>query len=382
MGLFSFIKSELINIIEWTDSSKDTMVYRFPVHDNEIKMGAQLTVRESQVAVFVNEGKIADIFEPGRYELDTKNMPLLTTLKSWKYGFNSPFKAEIYFVNTKLFNDQKWGTSNPIMMRDQEFGMIRLRGYGMFSFRVNNPEIFLKDIFGTNASFETDDINKFLKRIIVSGISDLIAESNIAALDLAMNYDELSVQGKEKFQSKFNEMGFELKSFYIENLSLPEEVEAVMDKRTSMGVLGDLGKYTQYQAAEAIRDAAQNEGGGLAGAGVGMGAGLGLGNMMAGAMSGMNQQQPAANQQPATSMMVCPKCNAKIKDGSKFCPECGEKIEAPSTGKVACVSCAASIKEGSKFCPECGAIQKKVCSNCNAELKGDARFCPECGTKA
>ena len=279
MGLFGFFKSQFIEVIEWTDNSTNTMVYRFPVQNNEIKMGAELTVRESQVAIFVNEGEIADVFGPGRHQLWTQNMPILTKLKSWKTGFNSPFKAEVYFVNTKQFVNQKWGTSNPIMMRDPEFGMIRLRGYGIYSYRVSEPTVFLKELFGTNATYDTSNIENQLKKMIISGLTDLFAESKIAALDLAMYYDELSTQGKEKMQERFSAFGFEITSLYIENLSLPKEVEKAMDKRTSMGVLGDLGQYQQYQAAEAIRDAAQNEGGGLAGAGAGLGAGAALGGM-------------------------------------------------------------------------------------------------------
>lgn len=205
MGLFKFLKNQFIEVIEWTDDTTDTMVYRFPVENKEIKMGAQLTVRESQLAVFVNEGEIADIFYPGKYELSTQNMPIITKLKSWQYGFNSPFKAEVYFVNSKQFTDQKWGTSNPIMMRDKEFGMIRLRGYGIYSYRVNNAEIFLKEVFGTNQHFDTESISGQLKRTIISGITDLIGEAKVSALDLAMFYDELSDQAKTKLQPKFNE---------------------------------------------------------------------------------------------------------------------------------------------------------------------------------
>lgn len=213
MGLFGFFKNQFIEVIEWTDNTSNTMVYKFPVHGNEIKMGAELTVRESQVAIFVNEGEIADVFGPGRHQLWTQNMPILTKLKSWKHGFNSPFKADVYFVNTKQFIDQKWGTSNPIMMRDAEFGMIRLRGYGIYSYRVSDPTVFLKELFGTSSSYDTSSVENHLKKMIVSGLTDLFAESQIPALDLAMYYDELSTQGKEKMQERFNAFGFEITSF-------------------------------------------------------------------------------------------------------------------------------------------------------------------------
>ena len=280
MGIIDFIKTQFIEVIEWTETSPDVMVYRFPVANKEIKMGAQLTVRESQAAVFVNEGAIADVYGPGRYELTTQNMPILTKLKSWKYGFNSPFKAEVYFVNTRQYTDRKWGTQNPVMMRDAEFGMLRLRAFGIYSFKVERPEVFLKEVFGTAAEFTADAIEGQLKRSIVSGLSDLLGEAGIPALDLASRYDELSAGARDKLKPRFEAFGLALVTFYVENISLPEEVEKVLDQRTSMGVIGDMGKYAQYQSAQAIRDAAQNQGGGAAGAGVGLGAGVALGNLM------------------------------------------------------------------------------------------------------
>ena len=376
MGLFGFFKNQFIEVIEWTDDSSNTMVYKFPVHGNEIKMGAELTVRESQVAIFVNEGEIADVFGPGRHQLWTQNMPILTTLKSWKHGFNSPFKADVYFINTKQFIDQKWGTSNPIMMRDAEFGMIRLRGYGIYSYRVAEPTVFLKELFGTSSSYDTSSVENHLKKMIISGLTDLFAESRIPALDLAMYYDELSTQGKEKMQERFRAFGFEITSLYIENLSLPKEVEEAMDKRTSMGVLGDLGKYQQFQAAEALRDAAKNEGGGLAGAGAGLGAGAALGGMMTNALSGGGAQQPTA--QPQENIINCPHCHAKINANAKFCGECGKSVQKEL---VPCISCEAMIPKDAKFCGECGTNQvtEKTCSHCGAKNAPNAKFCGECG---
>ncbi|KXH81689.1 SPFH domain-containing protein [Sporosarcina sp. HYO08] len=377
MGLFGFFKSQFIEVIEWTDTDTNTMVYRFPVHNNEIKMGAELTVRESQAAVFVNEGEIADVFGPGRHLLYTQNMPILTKLKSWKHGFNSPFKAEVYFVNTKQFVNQKWGTSNPIMMRDPEFGMIRLRGYGIYSYRVSDPAVFLKELFGTNASYDTSNIENHLKKMILSGLTDLFAESRIPALDLAMYYDELSGQGKEKMRERFKAFGFEITSLYIENLSLPKEVEEAMDKRTSMGVLGNLGQYQQYQAAEALRDAARNEGSGLAGAGAGLGAGAALGNVMANVFSG-NAQQQAAPVNEQTAKTTCPHCQARIAEDSKFCPECGNAVQPQ---KVPCMHCQKEIDADAKFCGECGGkqVSHRTCTKCGKENTPTAKFCSDCG---
>ncbi|WP_461206186.1 SPFH domain-containing protein [Clostridium sp. DL1XJH146] len=381
MGLFDFARNQFIEVIEWTDSSTNLMVYRFPVAGKEIKMGAQLTVRESQKAVFVNEGVIADVFEPGRYTLNTENLPILTKLKSWKYGFNSPFKAEVYFVNTKQFTNQKWGTSNPIMMRDPEFGMLRLRGYGIYSYRVSNPVVFLKELFGTSASFDTESIEGQLKRMILSGITDLLAESKIAALDLAMYYDELSEKAKEKMQGKFADFGFQITSLYIENLSLPEEVEKVLDKKTSMGVLGNMNQYTQYQAAEAIRDAAQNQSGGLASAGAGIGAGAAIGNAMAGAFANnQNNNNVKTQVDNSPAKVKCPHCGEPVEKEAKFCSSCGKTIQVK---KAHCISCNAEIEEGAKFCPECGAkqITEKICSECGAKNTPTAKFCAECGNK-
>ena len=275
-------------------------------------------------------------------------MPILTALKSWKYGFNIPFKSDVYFVNTKQFLDMKWGTSNPVMMRDAEFGMIRLRAFGIYSFRVSDPETFLKEVFGTSALFTVEGVEGQIKRTLVSGLSDAIAESKIPALDLAANYDEIANYALQSINPKLAALGLTLCSFVIENISLPEEVEKSMDKRTSMGVLGNLDQYAKYQAAEAMREAANNDAGGMAGMGVGMGAGAAMGQMFAQSMG--NTAAPAAAAQPSA---VCAACGAQIPAGSKFCPECGAKQNAGAF----CTSCGAQIPAGSKFCPECGAKQ-------------------------
>ena len=296
MGLFDKLKNEFIDIIEWTDNSSDMMVWRFPRYQNEIKIGAKLTVRESQVAVFVNEGQMADEYKPGMYDLQTQNMPIMSTLRGWKYGFNSPFKAEVYFVNTKQFTNQKWGTKNPIMLRDAEFGPVRLRAFGTYALRVKDSKTFLKQIAGTNASFTTDEITDQLRNLIITRFTDAIGESKIPALDLASNYDELSKLVSTKIAPEFEELGIEVTKLLIENISLPTEVEAAMDKRSSMGVIGNLGAYTQYQAANSIEKAAEN-GNGIMGAGVGMGMGFGMGNQM-GNMFNQNQVNQNSNLTP------------------------------------------------------------------------------------
>ena len=357
MGIFDMLKGQLVDVIEWTDSSSNTMVHKYDMNGKEIMMGAQLTVRESQVAIFVNEGQLADVFQPGRYELQTSNMPIMTALKSWKFGFNSPFKADVYFVNTKQFLDRKWGTANPVMMRDAEFGMVRIRAFGSYSFRVGDPEAFLKECFGTAKTYTVEDIEGQIKRTVVSSLSDAIAESKIPALDLAANYDELGAYAIQNINPKLAALGVQLASFIIENISLPEEVEKAMDRRTSMGVVGDLNKYSQFQAAEAMREAATTPNS-SAGAGMGMGAGMAMGQMFAQAMS-FNQQAAAPVQQQAA-----PVAPAAAK--GTFCAECGQPLTA-----------------GAKFCHNCGAKQAtaNVCPACGEQVAPGAKFCGNCGQK-
>jgi membrane protease subunit (stomatin/prohibitin family) len=310
MGFFDNLKnqigSQFIEIIEWLDDSDDTLVYRFPVYNQEIKMGAQLTVRENQAAIFINEGEVADIFKPGRYELSTQNLPILTTLRGWKYGFQSPFKAEVYFFNTRIFTDLKWGTSNPVMMRDTEFGMIRIRAFGTYALRISDPKEFFKTVVGTQGLTTTDDILGQLRSTIISQLSDIIAESKIAALDLASSYRELCTLAQKELTPAFASFGLELSRFNIDNISLPEEVEAAIDQRTKLGVLGDrLGQYAQMQTAESIKIAAANPGG-LAGAGVGIGAGMAMGQAMSGAMGAASSAPGAFNAPPPPSGSAAP----------------------------------------------------------------------------
>lgn len=300
MGLFDKILGEFVDVIEWTDSSTDTMVYRFERYGNEIKYGAMLTVRESQIAILVNEGRTADAYKPGLYKLETQNMPILTTLQSWPYGFNSPFKAEVYFFNMRRFTDLKWGTKNPIMLRDKEFGAVRLRAYGTYAVRIKEPEVFSKEIVGTNGHFRTGEISDQLRNLITSRFSSIIGEANIPVLDLAANYDELSNFISTRLTPEFLEYGLEVNNLLVENISLPEEVEKALDKRTSIGIVGNLNDYTRYQAAEAMQAAAENPSG-AASAGVGMGIGFGMANEMSRAYAEANKSHispPPLPQEP------------------------------------------------------------------------------------
>jgi membrane protease subunit (stomatin/prohibitin family) len=296
MGLWSAIKGQLIDIIEWNDDTRDTMAWRFPRQDNEIKNGAKLIVRESQVAAFVNEGQLADVFNPGTYTLSTANIPILSKLKGWKYGFDSPYKAEVYFVSTRVFTERKFGTKNPIMLRDAEFGMVRLRAFGNFSVRISDAATFIKQIAATGGRFTLDELDGQLRDMVSARFADALGQSKIPALDLAGNYDQLGQYIIARIQTDFQPFGLTLVNLFVENISLPPEVEAAMDKRTSMGVIGNLQAYTQYQTAEAIPEAAKASGG-LAGSAAGMVMGVNMANQVAAGMQA-NQQVAAAGPPP------------------------------------------------------------------------------------
>jgi membrane protease subunit (stomatin/prohibitin family) len=289
MSFWDKVFGELIDIIEWTEDSPDTMVYRFERYGNEIKYGAKLTVRETQVAVFVNEGQVADILTPGLYELETNNIPILSTLQGWKYGFESPFKAEVYFFNMRQFTDLKWGTKNPIILRDKEFSMVRLRTFGSYSIRINDPEKFMMEILGTYGHFTIEEISNQLRDIIVSRYSSILGKSNIPVLDIAGNYDQLGKFITERISPEFDEYGIKLTKVLIENVSLPTAVEKALDKRTSMGIIGDLDQYLKYNAAESL-DSANGSSNSTASTAMEMGIGLAVGQQMSNALQ---QQQPA-----------------------------------------------------------------------------------------
>jgi membrane protease subunit (stomatin/prohibitin family) len=280
MSVFDRIRGEFVDVIEWLDDSRDTMVWRFPRHDSAIKMGAQLTVRESQTAVFVNEGQIADVFEPGRYRLETNNMPVLTTLQNWKHGFDSPFKVDVYFVNTRLFTDLKWGTRNPVMMRDAEFGVVRLRAFGAYAARIVDPPLFLRELVGTDPRFRTDEVSEYLRQMIVSRMGPALAAAGVPAIDLVTRQTEIAATLATALTTELAPVGVAVPTFLIENISLPDEVEEALDKRTQMGVLGDLDRYTRFQTANALEDAANNPSGGGS-EGIGLGMGLAVGQQMA-----------------------------------------------------------------------------------------------------
>ena len=347
-----FFKKQLLEVIEWTDSSKDTIVYRYPLTNREeIMNSSTLVVRPSQTAVFVHKGQIADIFAPGTYNLATENIPFLTKLLSLPTGFNSTIKAEVYFINTKQFTGLRWGTQNPIMIRDKDFGNVRLRGFGTYSFKVVDVRKFMEEVFGTNHLFTVADITNHNRPLMIQGVTDAIAEGKVSCLDLAANYKEFANSIKELTNPEFLKLGMKLTNVVIENISLPEEVEKYLDQRTKLGMMEDkMDTYTKLKAADALGDAAKNEGnGGLAGLGIGLGSGTALGQMFAQNLA----NSPAHKVTPAQ----------------------------PENGKVC--SCGAVNPANAKFCAQCGSklATKSYCSHCGAEVKKNAKFCSECGTK-
>jgi excisionase family DNA binding protein len=297
MGLMDYLKTQFLEIIQWEDDSRDTISYRYPDMNKEIKRGAQLIVRESQVAQFVYLGQFGDTFGPGKWSLTTDNIPILSTLKGWKYGFESPFKADIYFVNTRLFTGNKWGTSNPVMMRDHDLGVVRVRAFGTYDFHVVDPKLFLKEVAGTDDHFRLEEFADTMRSRIVSVFSDALAQSNVPVLDVAARYQELG----EALLPLINpavtaKYGIEFPSFIVENISVPAEVEQAIDKRSSMSVVGNLNDYVKFQMAEGMT---KGEGGGTAGAGAQLGVGLAMGQQMAQAFAASQGGASAAPAAPA-----------------------------------------------------------------------------------
>ncbi|RIX48929.1 MAG: hypothetical protein D3M94_03220 [Rhodocyclales bacterium GT-UBC] len=292
MALMDFIKKQFIDVLQWTEDGDGTLAWRFPMQDMEIQNGASLTVRDSQLAVFVNEGVVADVFGPGRYTLTTQTLPLLTNLKNWDKLFDSPFKSDVYFFSTRHQLDQKWGTPNPITIRDKEFGIIRMRAFGIYSYHLSDAKTFYQKISGSRESYGREELEGQLRNTMVAGMTDLFGESGVSFIDMAGNQDEFGQAMMFKMKPMFAEYGLTLDTLVVQNVSLPEELQKVLDQKISMNMVGDMQRYTQYQVANSIPDAAKNEGG-LAGMGVGLGAGVGFGQIMGQAMT--QAMQPAAS---------------------------------------------------------------------------------------
>lgn len=343
MSLHDFLEKQFIKVIQWTESDQDTLAWRFPVRDMEIMNGGQLTVRESQAAMFVNEGRVADVFGPGLFTLTTQNLPLLTDIMNWTKEFKSPFKSDVYFFSTRVKTDQRWGTATPITIRDKEFGAVRVRGYGIYSWHINNPKVFYTKLSGTREIYRIEDLEGQLRNTIVGRMTGAFAESGVPFLDMAANQTALGAKIAEGLNPMFADFGLALDSFVVENLSLPEELQKMLDTRVGMNIIGDMGRYTQYQVANSMPIAAGNEGGGVAGIGVGLGAGLTMAQQM---MNAVNPNPGGGTPGPAPAAPA-PSPNASG----------GGPAAAPGAETKFCVDCGKSIPRRAKFCPECGSQQ-------------------------
>jgi membrane protease subunit (stomatin/prohibitin family) len=323
VSLISFLSKQFIGVIEWNEPQDGILAYRYPMQDLEIQNGGQLTVSESQVAAFVNEGKIADIFGPGLHTLNTRNLPILTDLMNWDKDFESPFKSEVYFFSTRLQIDQKWGTATPITIRDKEFGAVRLRCFGIYSYRVADPRLFFNQISGTRECYFSSDLEGQLRDTILADITDIFANSGLSFLDLTANQAALAEKIVEQVKPAFAALGLELNQFVVENISLPEELANVLDQRIGMSMVGDVGRYTQYAAAESLDLAAANTGGG-AGVGMGLGAGAAVAQVLAASLKTQAAGPAVAGSSaPAADTKFCIDCGKAIPARAKFCAECG-----------------------------------------------------------
>lgn len=341
MSLRDFLKKQFIDVIEWTEPGEGILAYRYPMQDMEIQNGGKLTVRESQMAVFVNEGKVADVFGPGLYTLNTNTLPILTYLMNWDKAFQSPFKSDVYYFSTRLQINQRWGTPNPVTIRDKDFGMIRLRGFGIYSYRITDPKTFYSKVSGTRDLYQVADLEGQLRNTIIGRMTDAFANSGVPFLDMAANQVAVGQKIAELLKQTFTDLGLALDSFVVENLSLPDELQKLLDQRIGMNMVGDMNRYTQFEVAQSMPIAAANEGGGAAGIGVGLGAGLTMASQMMNAMrpgappgappAASEPQQPpqapspaAPATSPAPDMKFCSECGKHIPRSSKFCPECGK----------------------------------------------------------
>lgn len=316
VSLGEFLNKQFIRVIQWNESEDGVLSYRYPMQDMEIENGGQLTVRETQMAAFINEGRIADVFGPGLHTLDTRNLPILTDLLNWSRDFESPFKSDVYFFSTRLQMDQKWGTATPITIRDQEFGAVRLRAYGNYSYRIADPRTFFTQVCGTRQHYLAADLQDQLRAMVVERMAGIFAASNLSFLDMASNQSALAAKIAAEMKPGFTALGLEMNQFIVESVSLPEELQKVMDQRIGMSMAGDIGRLTQFEAAESLEEAAQNTGGTA-----GMGVGLGAGAAMAQALVG--QVRPAVAQTGGAKF--CMECGKSLPQGARFCPECGKQ---------------------------------------------------------
>jgi membrane protease subunit (stomatin/prohibitin family) len=360
--------AQTLEVLEHHDPTGEQIVYRFPQEGSaEIKLGAQLVVHESQEAVLYRDGKALDVFGPGRHTLSTQNIPMLTKLLALPFGGTSPFRVAVVFVNKRTFIDQKWGTREPVVFRDSELGMVRLRAFGTYAYRIQDSQLFVNTVVGSQGLFETHGLQDFYRDVIVSRLNDLLGETLKTIFDLPKYYDELGTAGKARVTEDFAKYGVDLTDFYINSITPPDEVQEKMDERAAMGAIGNMNTYMQFKAAQAMQDAAQGGGaggeGGAASAGMGLGLGAGFGAMMPGMIAGAMQQAQQGGGGPAPGGAAA--AGAAAAAGGGFCSECGKAVPAAA-----------------KFCPSCGHPQTgSGCSGCGQPVPDGAKFCPNCGAK-
>lgn len=356
MAFRDFLKKQLIDVIQWTESEDGVLAYRYPMQDLEIQNGGKLTVRESQMAVFVNEGKLADVFGPGLYTLSTQTLPILTYLMNWDKGFQSPFKSDVYYFSTRIQTDQHWGTATPVTIRDREFGAIRLRGYGIYSYHIADPRVFHTRVSGTRELYRVPDLEGQLRNTIIARMTDAFAQSNVPFLDMAANQQAVGEKIAAAVRPSFAEFGLALDSFVMENLSLPDELQKMLDQRIGMNMLGDMQRYTQFQVANSLPIAAANEGAGVAGIGAGLGAGMAMAQSMVNAMQpgGGGAAPQAPTPPPAGPALGGAGPSGAAPSGA------APATPAPASGAESkfCVECGKSMPRKAKFCPECGQPQQ------------------------